>query len=213
LETLHVYVKAVQKVAAQAGLPTATDCIALLQRIKDLKAGNLAPEVDVAELLDQKETAKQQAAKYAAKVAELMQQRHEQAGNRAELQAQLVAAEEALQLADEKARAMQDELENQYALARKKSREIDTSGLKPGDAWPTGAPDGRAVRLLSHVMDLYDPVSDDLLSNIDGEKVVKAALAWQGLLPAGDPVVLTRAGDGVALIGGTWTYLGSLDEA
>ncbi len=82
--------------------------------------------------------------------------------------------------------------------------------MRPGDPWPA-PPEGRPLRLLTRVVDLYDSEAVDLLSNEVGPVAVDAARRWTELLPHGGTVILTDSGAGVALIGATWTYLGRLD--
>jgi hypothetical protein len=83
--------------------------------------------------------------------------------------------------------------------------------LAAGDDWPASPPT-RTLRLLGHVGDLYDPSTTDLLSNEYGTIAVEAAERWREFLPHGGNVHLSPVGQAVALVNGTWTYLGSLDD-
>jgi hypothetical protein len=95
--------------------------------------------------------------------------------------------------------------------AQRRSLTDEYLDLTAGDVWPVSPPT-RTLRLLGHVGDLYDPATMDLLSNEYGEIAVRAAERWREFLPHGGNVQLSRVGQAVALVNGTWTYLGSLDD-
>ena len=85
------------------------------------------------------------------------------------------------------------------------------AGCAPATRGPCLPRAGRC-RLLTRVVDLYDSEAVDLLSDEVGSVAVDAARRWTELLPHGGTVILTDSGAGVALLGATWTYLGSLDS-
>jgi hypothetical protein len=129
----------------------------------------------------------------------------------AEIESALQAAEAARAVAEEKYADAQSALELQLALERDAATP-DTSGLAPGDPWPA-APPARILRLMPFTVDLYDPNSDDLLSNTVGEVASEAAASWAQRLPNGGVIHLSEAGEAVALIGTSWTFLGRIESA
>ncbi|MBC9820516.1 hypothetical protein [Terrabacter sp. MAHUQ-38] len=207
LEKLEQYAKQVTQLALQADLPLKNEMGAVLTRIAQLKAGDVPPPPKVAHLVLQVQRSQQQLKIAAAQLAE--------ARGLAKANA---AAQVRLQSLEAEFEAMHDELQlAQIAVqaashqARETAVGVDLGRLRPGDPWPT-PPEGRPLRLLPRVADLYDPDAVDLLSNEVGPVAFAAARRWTSLLPHGGTVILNESGAGVALIGATWTYLGSLDS-
>jgi hypothetical protein len=211
LALLDEYARTVEKLATLVGLPVAEECTQLRQRIKDLESGSIAEIVDVDELRAQKTASESEAAMQSARAADLLLRLKDASTERREVLDQLAAAQAAKALADERAALLQAELEKQFAHERRSARAVDLTDLQPGQPWPA-PPEGRALRLLTHVVDLFDPAKTDLLSNELGAAAVGAAERWRTFLPHGGTVVLTESGQGVALVGAQWTYLGSLDD-
>lgn len=218
LEYLDKVAARIGQLASAAQLPLAADCEAVSVRVQDLKSGAPLVSDDLAEIIAQKEAHAWKSRGLAADVAKLRARLKEKAAAadlgvaaNQQLRAQLAAMEAARAAAEEMTTRLQAELEKQLADQRAQRQNVDVSGLEPGDSWPFGAPEGRALRLLTRVCDLYDPASVDLLSNEVGQAAVTAAALWRRFLPHGGIVVMTEAGHGVAMRGATWTYLGSLD--
>jgi hypothetical protein len=212
LTLLDAYAATAQKLAGLADLPMSSECDELRARIAELMSADAAQPATLDELAAQHKEFEAQAAARATRAAELLQQLKDAAGEKRALQKEIATARAAKALADEQAAMTQLEMERLLANVRRDaSREVDASHLRPGDPWPV-APEGRSLRLLSNVVDLYDPESVDLLSNTLGHRVTRAAERWRSFLPHGGHVVVTAAGHGVAMVGHTWTFLGSLDD-
>lgn len=121
-----------------------------------------------------------------------------------DLQTEFEAMQEGLQLAQRAVQAANHQ-------TRETAADVDASRLRPGDPWPV-PPEGRPLRLLPRVTDLYDSEAVALISDEVGSAAVDAARRWTELLPNGGTIILTDSGAGVALLGATWSYLGSLDS-
>ncbi len=216
LERLRKDANLIGKVAGDIGLPMAEACQDLLTRVEHLMSGEpVGPDLD-ADLTAQMVEYQGAAKALAAEVAELRVRQRSlkeavnlDAAAKAQLADQLEQAELARALAEDKLAEAQAALEIQSVVARKAQTAVE--GVAPGDPWPA-APPARAIRLLVHVQDLYDPAARDLLSSEVGEVAPRAARRWRQRLPHGGTVQLTEAGQAVALIEGVWTYLGSLDD-
>lgn len=214
LDTLDEQAQVIGAVAVAIGLPVATECARVRARVQQLKAGSVPPPVIPETLARQIEGDRARARKLSAEVAALRSKLRgqEQAGDAAldQIMQQLEAAELAKSAAEEKLGLAQAALGAQLAAARAATDMPDTRRLTPGDAWPIAPPE-RILRLLAHVGDLFDPVTVDLLSNEVGNVAVAAAARWRTHLPQGGTIHLNEAGQAVALVNHTWTYLGSLD--
>lgn len=206
LDKLEQHAKQVAQLAHQADLPLKNEMGAVLTRIAQLKAGNVPPPPKVAELMMQVQTSQEQLKLAAAQLAEARDAAKANAAAQArleDLEAEFDALQDELQLAQRAVQAANYQ-------ARETAAGVDTSRMRPGDPWPV-PPEGRPLRLLTRVVDLYDAEAVDLLSNEVGPVAVDASRRWTELLPHGGTVILTDSGAGVALIGATWTFLGSLE--
>jgi hypothetical protein len=206
LETLRADAELIRDVASFLGLPVAEEATELIWRVDDLKGGAVfggAPDDMMAEL--EKELGEYQA-KHKAQAAEVAAARATGEAARAEAEA---GANELAVMAETIA-GLEAALEGQRN-AQRRSFVDEYLDLAAGDVWPE-APPTRTLRLLGHVGDLYDPATTDLLSSEYGEIAVRAAERWREFLPYGGNVHLSRVGQAVASVNGTWTYLGSLDD-
>ncbi|MGE3326385.1 MAG: hypothetical protein AB7N61_13385 [Acidimicrobiia bacterium] len=206
LETLRADAELIRDVASFLGLPVAEEAVELIARVDDLNGGAVfggAPDDMMAELAKELE---EYQAKHKAQAAEVAKARA--TGEAAKADAQAAANE--LAVMAETIAGLETALEAQRNAQRRNFTD-EYLDLAAGDVWPASPPT-RTLRLLGHVGDLYDPFTTDLLSNEYGPIAVKAAERWREYLPHGGNVHLSRVGQAVALVNGTWTYLGSLDD-
>lgn len=207
LDRLEQHAKQVAQLAQQADLPLKHEMGAVLTRIGQLKAGNVPPPPKVAELMLQVQRSQEQLKIAAAQLAEARDAAKATAAAQArleDLETEFEAMQDELQLAQRAVQAANHQ-------TRETVTDVDASRLNPGDPWPV-PPEGRPLRLLTRVVDLYDSEAVALLSDEVGSVAVDAARRWTELLPNGGTVILTDSGAGIALLGATWTYLGSLDS-
>lgn len=207
VDKLEHYAKQVSLLAQQADLPLQNEMGVLLGRIAQLKAGNVPPPPDVARLVRQVRSSQEQLKAAAEQLAEA----RGAAKANADAHSRLEVLEAEFEAMQDELRLAQVAVQSANHQVRAASGSVDTSKLRPGEPWPV-PPEGRPLRLLPRVVDLYDPESVDLLSNQVGPVAFDAARRWSQVLPHGGTVILNESGAGVALIGATWTYLGSLDR-
>lgn len=206
LETLRADAELIRDVASFLGLPVAEEAAQLIARVDDLKGGAVfggAPDEMVSQLAKELDGYQ---AKHRAQAVEVAKARA--TGEAAKADAEAAANE--LAVMTETIAGLEAALEAQRN-AQRRSFTDEFLDLAVGDVWPA-APPTRILRLLGHVRDLYDPDATDLLSNEYGAVAVMAAERWREFLPHGGNVHLSRVGQAVALVNGTWTYLGSLDD-
>lgn len=207
LETLRRDAELIQHVASFLGLAVADEATDLIARVDALEQGDVFANASDGRILELTKQLEEYQAQHKATAHEVVKTR--EMGDAAKTEAETAAAD--LAVMAETIAGLEAALESQRNVERKEL--IDESlDLVPGDQWPD-APPARHLRLLSHVGDLYDPTTTDLLSNEFGPLVIDAADAWLRFLPNGGVVHLSRAGQAVAFVNGTWTYLGSLDDA
>lgn len=217
LDRLRKDAQLIGSVAERIGLPMAAQCNDVLGALDVLESGAPAPASPdagalAAELAEKQAEAKALAAEVAKLRASMREQGsavHVDADVTTELAAQLEKTELARSLAEDLLAETQATLAAQAVVERREGELVES--LPPGSTWPM-APPARTLRLLAHVPDLYDPVAKDLLSNQLGDVAVSASKRWREWLPHGGLVLLSPAGQGVALVDGAWTYLGALDE-
>ena len=202
----------VRIVADRIGLPVADDCRAVIQRVLALQTGEVFADGSGQKHEGLLEAERERAAELAKEVAAqreaLIRAREDGAAGIAELERDLAEAEAQRAATAEQLAAAQRLLQIENAATRASAPQLPT---QPGEPW-TNVPPARVLRLLPHVLDLYDPSTTTLLSDEVGAVASDAAQRWQQWLPHGGVVLLTDQGQGVALVGATWTYLGSLDE-
>lgn len=206
LDRLRHHAEQVTRLARLADLPLKDEMGAIVERIAQLKAGKVPPPPGVAELIAQVRKSQEDLQAASEQIAEARREAKANAsarGRLGELESEFEALQDELLLAQ---RAVQ----SAERRARDAARDVEVDRLQPGDRWP-GPPEGRPLRLLPRVADLYDPELVDLLSNQVGPSAVEASRRWTEFLPHGGPVILTESGAGVALIGVTWTFLGTID--
>lgn len=206
LDALKEDAELILEVSKPLGLQVASEAKELIVRIDEIKAGQHfsgVPQDVVSEL--------------EMELAHFQEQLKEQAGEYSRLRSEgKAAADDAASMAQELAVLKETIAGLESALARQRNNKRKTFNeehmdLCAGDVW-NAAPPTRTLRLLGNVGDLYDPVAVDLLSSEYGEIAVWAAERWREFLPYGGTIHLSRAGQAVALVNGTWTYLGSLDD-
>lgn len=206
LEALKEDAELILEVSGPLGLQVASEAKELIVRVCEIKAGqdfsgvsrDVVAELDK-ELVQYQEQLKNQATEYLRLRLE---------GKAAAVDAARKAHE--LAVLKETITGLESALAAQRNNKRRTFNEEHVD-LCAGDAWPS-APPTRTLRLLGNVVDLYDPVAVDLLSSEYGEIAVWAAERWREFLPYGGTIHLSPAGQAVALVNGTWTYLGSLDD-
>jgi hypothetical protein len=222
-DLLHGRTKALGNLARQAGLSVAEDCKALLARLNAIGQGKVVhPGQLLSELRTRLEAEKEASKELAVQVAELRKNLSEaettskdadhQAlrGELERLRAAVVVAEAEKVLAAENVTATSMALQVTSATMRDESDD-KVQGLEPGDDWPA-SPGSRILRLMPHVGDLYDPASEELLSDSVGRASIDAVVLWREHLPHGGVVHLNEAGQACALVGARYVYLGSLDD-
>jgi hypothetical protein len=159
LDRLRADAELLQSVAAEIGLPMASECNAVLAAVQALASGEVPAastrDVDLAAELATKQAEAKQLAAEVAELRALKRERdagdHEDAEAKTALLAELERAELARSLAEDLLAETQATLSAQAALARRESETV--SELAPGDEWPV-APPTRTLRLLAHVGDL-----------------------------------------------------------
>ncbi len=206
LETLRADAELIRDVASFLRLPVAEEAAELIARVDDLEGGAVfggAPDEMIADLAKELE---EYQAKHKSQAAEVAKARA--TGEAAKADAEAAAKE--LAVMAETIAGLEAALEAQRN-AQRRSFTDEHLDLAAGDVWPA-APPTRALRLLGHVGDLYDPSAIDLLSNEYGAVAVTAAERWREFLPYGGNVHVSRVGQAVALVNGAWTYLGALDD-
>ncbi|KQP82149.1 hypothetical protein [Aeromicrobium sp. Leaf291] len=222
-ELLHGRTKTLGNLAHQAGLSVAEDCKALLARLNAIGQGKVVhPGQLLSELRSRLDAEKEAAKDLAVQVAELRKSLSEAESTSKEsdeealrgelerLRAAVVVAEAEKVLAAENVTATSMALQVTSATLRDESDE-EVQGLEPGDDWPA-PPGSRILRLMPHVGDLYDPASEELLSDSVGRASIDAVVLWRQFIPHGGVVHLNEAGQACSLVGAKYVYLGSLDD-
>lgn len=206
LETLRKDAELISDVASFPGLHVAEEAAELIARVDDLNGDAVvggAPDDMMAELAKELEEYQAKHKAQAAEVAAALA-----TGEAAKADAQAAANE--LAVMAETIAGLEAALEA-HRNAKRRSFTDEYLDLAAGDVW-RAAPPTRTLRLLGHIGDLYDPSTTNLLSNEYGAIAVMAAQRWREFLPHGGNVHLSRVGQAVALVNGTWTYLGSLED-
>lgn len=219
LQTMNSFLNGVDQInrlAQPLGLKTKEYAPDLIDRIRTLqRAGGVLPASDLELALEREREAAEEARREAQDAAEKAAAAAAAAEEKGAAAAEAQEAREKALAAAAAAQAEIERLEAELQAAAASSRRAVTEpadDLQPGAPWgdlPLGV---RVLTLKKNMVDLMDTPTQTLLSQQIGAPAREAARRWLEFMPAGGRVHLTPAGHAAGQVGGSYVYLGRLDD-